>query len=1056
MRFSWLTALLGCAAVFSAPSRAVESSSAIDYNRQIRPILAENCFTCHGPDSAARKASLRLDRFDDAIATRKDSKPAIIPGKPEESEAIRRIFTSDEEDRMPPAKSKKTLKPEEKEALKKWVASGAKYAAHWSLIAPQKVNVPDIKDKSWLRTPIDAFIGARLDSEALAAAPEADKRTLARRVSLDLTGLPPSPELVQSFMDDSSENAYERLVDKLLASQHYGEHRARFWLDAARYADSNGIHFDNYREIWAYRDWVINAFNKNLPFSQFTIDQLAGDLLPNPSLDQKIATGFNRCNITTSEGGAIDEEYRVFYTRDRTETTSAVWMGITANCAVCHDHKYDPLTQREFYQMSAYFNNTTQPAMDGNLKDTAPTVVVPTSQDRERWEGLPPLKKAAKERVDLRRQGALDDYQSWLAKATPDQILQGMPTEGLQFSAPLKEPAVQSISVFINGYPRTIPLAPVQEGVISEQAFTTAKEHTPVIPEAGDFERDQSFSVAFWVKLSPDDKQGSILSRMDEDDNFRGWDVWIEEGKVGMHLVSKWPEDALKGISKKRIEMNKWAHLVVSYNGSSKAEGVSVYINGEPQETDRPNDKLQNSIRSKAPFKIGQRKKAEFLEKAGVQDLRIYNRVLSEDEVGALQSKPRLSWLVSKPAERRNEEEQKILFDGYLNAYDTHYMAASKAMAGLEKEERDIKKRGTIAHIMNEKPEPALAYVLFRGEYDKRRDKVEPATPKMFPSMPADYPSNRLGFAKWLLSPDHPLTARVAVNRLWQEIFGTGIVRTSGDFGVSGELPSNQELLDWLAVDFRESGWDVKRLVKMMVMSSAYRQSSVATPEKLGKDPQNRLLSRGPRFRLDGESIRDYALSASGLLCEKIGGPSVKPYQPGGVWEMVAMPESNTHDYKQDSGDKLYRRSLYTFWKRTAPPATMDIFNAPTRETCTVRRERTNTPLQALATLNDPQFVEAARHLAELSLEHGGDTMDSRLDYIALRLLARPLRSEEKQVVCKSLSDLSEHYKAAPDEAKKLVMIGEAKPSDKLESPLLAAYTMVVNELMNLDEVLNK
>ena len=1034
---------------------AYSAGTGISYNRDIRPIFNENCFACHGADSAARKAGLRLDSFEAATAERKDSKPAIVAGKPEESEAIRRITTVDEEDVMPPVKTKKTLTSAQKDLLKRWVAEGAKYETHWSFVAPTKPEVPKLKDAEWVKNQIDGFVLARLKTEGLTPAAEADRATLARRVSLDLTGLPPTPATVEKFEKDQSPNAYEKLVDKLLNSQQYGEHRARYWLDAARYADTHGIHFDNYREIWTYREWVINAFNDNMRFDEFTIEQLAGDLLPQPTMEQRIATGFNRCNMTTSEGGAIDEEYLVLYTRDRTETTSAVWMGLTANCAACHDHKFDPLKQKEVYQMSAFFNNTTQRAMDGNKKDTPPIMVVPTRQDRPRWEELPEVKKVAKTRVDRRRQSAVDDFSDWLASAKPGQILEGVPVDGLTFSAPLKEATAPSVSVFVNGYPRILPLGISPEGVIAANAFVTSKENVPVVAEAGDFERDQAFSAGLWIKLG-DDKAGSVIARMDEEEGHRGWDIWIQDGKPAMHLVSKWPEDALKVVSRKALEAKKWQHLFITYDGSSKASGVSIYINGVIQEMDRDPDKLQNTIKTKAPFKIGQRKNGDHLEKAGVQDVRLYSRALKVEEIAALRDKPRLAYLVSKPADKRTEDEQKALYDSYLNTYDQEYIGVAGAFAALETEERDIKKRGTIAHVMNEKPTEAEAYVLFRGDYDKRREKVTPGTPAMLPPFPAEYPKNRLGFAKWLLRPEHPLTARVTVNRMWQELFGQGIVRTANDFGVSGDLPSNQELLDWLAVDFRETGWDMKRMYKLMVMSATYRQSARATPEKVAKDPENRLLARGPRFRMDAEMIRDYALATSGLLSPKIGGPSVRPYQPEGVWEMVGMPESDTRNYKQDKGEKLYRRSLYSFWKRMAPPPVMDIFNAPSREVCTVKRERTNTPLQALATMNDPQFVEAARKLAERSFRECDGSDGDRLNWIARLLLARSFRPEEREVVQRTLAELKEHYAGAKEDAAALLKVGDSEVSSKAGPVQLAAYTMVVNQLMNLDEVLNK
>jgi hypothetical protein len=496
--------------------------------------------------------------------------------------------------------------------------------------------------------------------------------------------------------------------------------------------------------------------------------------------------------------------------------------------------------------------------------------------------------------------------------------------------------------------------------------------------------------------------------------------------------------------------------VFVTYDGSSKAEGISIYIDGMPQDVDRQKNQLTNTIKTPTPFKISQRKKGDQLEKAGMQDLRIYGRKLAAEEVLQLKEKPRLAWLVSKPATKRSEEEQKIVYDTFLNSYDSEYIGYDKALAALNQEEREIKQRGTIAYVMNEKKEKPHAYVLFRGEYDQHRDEVFPGTPAMLPAFPSDFPRNRLGFAKWLMLPQQPLPARVAVNRMWQELFGTGIVRSSGDFGVTGELPTNQALLDWLAVEFQESGWNIKHMYKLLVMSSTYRQSALTTPEKLAKDPDNLLLARGPRFRMDAEMIRDYALAASGLLSQKIGGPSVKPYQPDHLWDVVGMPDSDTRNYRQDSGEKLYRRSLYTFWKRMSPPPTMEVLNAPSRETCTVRRDRTDTPLQALATMNDPQFVEAARKLAERALLEGGSSRSERIDYIAQRLLARPLRDKERTVVEGVLADLTEHYEGAKDAAKALIEVGESRSDENLEPVQLAAYTMVVNELMNLDEVLNK
>jgi cytochrome c553 len=1039
--------LLGLAAAHN--SFAAAAPAGLQYNHDIRPILAENCFPCHGPDSAARKASLRLDHFDDAIALRKDDSRAIAPGKPDASELIRRINAAEPDDIMPPAKTGKTLTAEQKKLLARWIGEGAKYQPHWSLIAPVRAQPPKVHNRRWVRNPIDNFILARLEQEGLKPAVEADRRTLARRVTLDLTGLPPTPEEVEAFVKDASPNAYENLVDHLLASPHFGEHRARYWLDAARYADSNGIHFDNYREMWSYRDWVIKAFNRNESFDQFTIEQLAGDLLPNHTLDQEVASGFNRCNITSNEGGAIDEEYLVLYARDRTEATSQVWLGLTAGCAVCHDHKFDPISQKQFYSLSAFFNNTTQKAMDGNIQNTPPTMEVPIAKDLPRWNALPAETKSAQQKIDQRRESGRKDFAAWLSNS-PVIYSQKMPKDEPVFHALLDDNKPQTLKVSLRGQERELKLATNaawQEGVLTAKAFTTGDQTTPVIAEVGDFAKDESFSYGVWVYPTKE-LTGALFARMDSTNADRGWDLLLQGGKPAAHLINKWPDDALKVIARQAIQTNRWTHLFVTYDGAAKASGLKIYIDGKLQETDTEKDQLKSSIRTRVPFKIGQRNSDTAMNAAGLQDLRIYERVLQPAEIQAL--------FLAVPLEKRTEKQKDEMYQWWLGEVDAEFQQANSALAALEKEKAEIKSRGTEALVMHEQTNSPTAYVLFRGDYDKRRDKVEAATPSALPPMPADFPRNRLGLARWLFLPEHPLTARVTVNRFWQEIFGTGLVKTTGDFGVTGDLPSHPELLDWLAVDFRESGWDVKRLFKLLVTSAAYRQSAAVTPEKLARDVDNRLLSRGPRFRMDAEMIRDYALFSSGLMTAKIGGPSVKPYQPGGVWEAVAMIGSNTRDYKQDSGENLYRRSLYTFWKRAAPPASMEIFNAPSRETCTVRRERGDTPLQALVTLNDPQFIEAARHLAQLTLENGGTNPADRLDFMAEHVLSRPLRSEELKTTGSVLKYLLAHYQSAPKDAEALISVGESKADPALDKSTLAAYAMVASELMNLDEVLNK
>lgn len=1047
------SAVVGIALLIVASSGLRASSQdSIQYNRDIRPILSQNCFSCHGPDSAARKADLRLDDRDAAIMA-----AAIAPGKPDASSLVERIMSTDPDVVMPPPSSHKTLTPEQKELLKKWIADGAEYQKHWSLITPQKPAIPEVKNKEWPRQPIDYFILAELEKHGLSPAPEADRRTLARRVSLDLTGLPPTPELVEEFVNDPSPAAYEKLVDKLLESKQWGEHRARYWLDAARYADTHGIHFDNYREIWAYRDWVIKAFNANMPFDQFTIEQLAGDMLPNATLDQKIASGFNRCNITTNEGGIIDEEYLVLYTRDRTETAAQVWLGTTMGCAVCHDHKFDPFSQREFYEMAAFFNNSTVGPRDGNIKDPQPTIAVPRDCDRERFEQVKQEIAAAKAAAEKRKAEARGDFDAWLASATPDSVAPNT-LEGLIFSLPLNEGSGEVLKGQVNGEEAEIKSSNLTwiEGHVSDQAFKTAKDQQVEAAAAGDLERDAPFSYGCWIRIERGDFGGAIFARMNDQAGFQGWDLWMEGGRVGAHIIHQWPDDALKAVAREPIPVNKWVHVLVTYDGSSKAEGVKVYYNGQAKPVDITANSLKNSIKTDVPWKLAQRHTTARMNGLHVQDVRIYNRLLSPAEANQLATGARARWLVAKPADKRSPQEVEELFAWWLPTRDETYQKLLEQTAKLEAEDREIRARGTVAHIMSESAGEPTAFVLFRGEYDKRREQVKAKTPAVLPPMDESLPRNRLGFAQWLLSPEHPLTTRVTVNRFWQELFGAGIVKTSGDFGVTGELPSHPELLDWLAIDFRENGWDVKRFYRNIVLSSTYRQAANVTPEKLEKDPENRLLARGPRFRMDAEMIRDYALAASGLLKPIIGGPSVKPYQPDGVWEAVAMIGSNTRDYRRDSGDSLYRRSMYTFLKRSAPPASMEIFNAPARETCTVRRERTNTPLQALVTLNDPQFVEAARALATRALQSDAKEDEGKVDFIAKHLLLRSLTDAEREVVVASLKDLRTYYQNAEEDARQLIAFGELKAPESLDPKELAAWTMLTNELMNLDEALNK
>lgn len=1043
---------------------ATAAAPVVGFNRDIRPILTDNCFACHGPDPGSRKAGLRLDLKESFFApTEKHGAPVVV-GKPDASPLYQRLVSKDADELMPPAKSHKALKPAEIARIRQWIEGGAPWQPHWSFIKPERAPVPSVPDANRVRNPIDAFVQSRLAAKGLTPAPEADRRTLARRLALDLTGLPPSPAEVAAFVADGAPDAYEKLVRHYLNSPHWGEHRGRYWLDAARYADTHGLHFDNYREMWPYRDWVIGAFNRNQPFDQFTVEQVAGDLLPEPTQEQMIATGFHRCNVTTNEGGTIEEENLAAYARDRVETTSWVWLGLTANCSVCHDHKFDPIPSRDFYAMSAFFRNTMQGGFDGNVKDSNPSIVVIEDGPlRTRYDALPAEIEQARKKVDAHRTAAQSPFDQWASHAQPDTAARHLDAD-LALLAPLTE-GQGPVTVRLPAGTQSLSLAagalwtPADKGKLGPSLVFTNQTHLEVVG-AGDFEHDQAFSYGAWIYVAPGyQEQSCVFGRMDPASAYRGWDLWYENGSFATHLVNHWPDNAIKVKTRQQVaKKGEWQHVFVTYDGSGKPEGVQFYLDGRRVDSEGVNGSaVTGSIRTTVPFTVGQRHSGHYFAGGSVQDLRLYPRRLKPAEVrGVARSK---AWREAfyQPIAMWDKELRNDLFEYYLALEVPAYETAQQELRVVEKERDSIRSRFPVTHVQREKKDSMpMARLLYRGQYDQPKDELKPAVFSALNPLPAGAPNSRLGLAQWLVSPENPLMARVTVNRFWQELFGTGLVKTAEDFGIMGEVPVNPELLDWLAVEFRENGWDVKKLFTLIVTSSTYRQSAVTTPEKLEKDPANRLLSRGPRFRMDGEMVRDYALAASGLLVPKIGGASVKPYQPDGVWEPVAMPESNTKKYERDRGESLYRRSLYTFWKRAAPPASMDIFNAPSRETSCLRRERTNTPLQALNTLNDVQFIEAARHLAELALQTGRDDLDRVLDVLASRLLGRSLQAEELRLVKGTLAEFRAYYEAQPEAARQLIAQGESKADAALPPVQLAAVTMVANELLNLDEVLNK
>lgn len=1044
MRFSpqLLMPLLAAGLCLSVAAQQ-KSAGTVDFQKEIRPLLSENCFQCHGPDSTTRMAGLRLDQKDAALEQRKKG-AAIVPGKPEDSLIYQRLTAEKPGLRMPPASSHKTLTPQQIALVKNWITQGAPWVEHWAYRAPTKPALPVVKNKTWAKNPIDNFILAKLEDKGLAPAPAADRRTLIRRVALDLTGLPPTPAEIERFLKDVQPKAYERMIDRYLESPHYGEHRGRYWLDAARYGDTHGIHVDNYREIWPYRDWVIQAYNRNLPFNEFTIEQLAGDLLPNPTLDQRIATGFHRSNVTTNEAGIIEDEYAEIYAKDRAETTAAVWMGLTVGCANCHDHKFDPIPQKDFFSLGAYFRNTTQKVMDDNIPDTPPILVVPRQEDRESWAKISSRLAQIRQEIRNSPERVKPSYDAWLSKRTILQAAQPVSEKDELYQAKVADLGKTEG-----------PYDLIPSNVEGVQALHFKTNEGLKVENAPRLDADKPFSISVGFFFPKAEQSYTVASHQNEKDKGRGWVIGVGSRVSFLRLVGEGGRSIdIRAGHLEQIKHGTWNHLVISYDGSRHQSGLSLYLNGRAIPTQgggNLNLDLPGDIGVDTPLVLG-----SSLADGAISDFRILNRVVPESEARLLSDWTAVSVALKKESSALSDEDKKALLTWYLVKEDQKFRDLNQEQAKLNVEAKAIARKGAITLVMQErtdgKPE---AHLLFRGAYDQKRDHLDAAPPSILPPMKSDLPNNRLGLAKWLFLPDQPLTARVNVNRMWQEVFGIGLVKTVDDFGSQGEPPTHPELLDWLAVDFRDNGWDMKRFYKQILLSATYQQSAKVTPDKKEKDPENRFLSRGARFRMDGEVVRDYALAASGLLSPEIGGPSVKPYQPEGVWEAVAMNGSNTRFYKQDHGEDLYRRSMYTFWKRSAPPASMEIFNAPTREACTVRRERTNTPLQALVTMNDVQFVEAARVLAEESMVNVAD-LNGRLDFVTTRLLGRQLTAEEKQIIRKSYDSFQTYYGSHADDAARLLKTGEKKPNPALTPADYASMTMLVNQLMNLDEVLTK
>jgi hypothetical protein len=1031
----------------------------ISFNEHIQPILSEYCYHCHGPDAGTREpksSPLRLDIEKDAFTPRENGKPVIIKGKPEESLLVKLIHETDPDLIMPPPASHKTLDAAKIALLEKWIEQGAPYEAHWSFLPVTRPEAPEA-GKDWAANPIDRFIAEKLAANGLEPNPAEDPRRFYRRLHLDLTGLPPVPEAVDAFEKAASGNfqsAVEQAADQLLATPASAEHFARHWLDAARYADTHGIHIDNYRAIWPYRDWVVRAFQANMPWDQFTTEQIAGDLLPNRTLDQQVATGFNRCLATTGEGGAIAEEYLAIYAKDHVDTMSAVWLGLTTGCAACHDHKFDPISTKEFYSLTAFFRNTPMSALDGNNAEHPPNVFVPLPEDRPRWAALAGELDGARKQIDARAQAARPDFDAWLTNASiaPAQEIDST----LSIHLPLTE-AEGPLRGLVDGQSREwaanlpridAPLgkAPlVSEGVVD-------------LGDIGNFSRADRVTWGGFIRVEGK-PTGAVVARMNQGPDYRGWDLYLENGQPVYHVIDTWDKAANKVVSPRALESGKWHHVMVTFDGSiSGHQASAIYIDGQNVSAKTYPNTVGGNIEAPVPLLLGSRHGGESKLQGGkvaLQDFRFYRRLLGAAEIAGLAKNSGLQHILALPADQRSKEQLDSLYQYFLANVDAPSRELRTRLDALQTEQSTLRARGSVSLVMEEKKEEPYAHVLTRGVYSDKGEKVGAATPAVLPPMPADAPKNRLGLARWLVDPANPLPARVTMNRTWYYLFGTGIVETNDDFGIMGARPSHPKLLDWLAAEFAASKWNYRHMIKLMVSSATYRQSGAVSPEKLEKDPANRLLSRGPRYRLDAEVLRDLALASSGLLSPKLGGPPTRPYQPEGIWEAVAMPQSNTRTYRQDKGESLYRRSLYTFWKRTAPHPAMEILNAPTRETFCVRRDRTNTPLQAFVTLNDPQFVEASRRLAENALKSSADPA-ARVDYISSRLISRTLDDAERKLVADTLDASLAAYRADAAAAKALVGNGETTPDPALDPAELAAWTLVASQLLNLDETLNK
>ncbi|MFT5525552.1 MAG: hypothetical protein ACI9HK_003522 [Pirellulaceae bacterium] len=994
----------------------------VSFNRDVRPILSDNCFTCHGPDATHREAGLRLDQSESAYSKLESEATAIVPGKPAASELVRRITSDDGDQRMPPTDSGKTLTPAEIATLTKWIEQDAEYQQHWSFVPLEPTIIPAVSFGSWPKNPIDNFVGMKFTN--FPPAKEASRGELIRRVAFDVTGLPPKPAEIDLFANDNSKDAYARMVDRYLDSKAYGEHMATYWMDLARYADTNGYQYDTERQQWVWRDWVIDAYNRNMPFDQFTIQQLAGDLIENATPQQRLASGFNRNHGITIEGGVIDEEYRTEYVMDRLTTTGTVWLGLSVGCARCHDHKFDPLSQKEFYEMFAFFNQVSERGQSGfNPKAQLPSPLAldqQTQTDNEITKLTEEVKKLT-ETVGSR----VEIWAETIAKTPPGSWATVKP-ESMNSTGKSTLTAQDDDSVLIGGANPPQDVVDVSGNTKLEKMTAVRLECLthPSLPGGGPGRHLNSNFV-----LSEFELEATSIADPKQKKTIKFASVESDYSQAKYEIA--------KAIDGTVANSNGWA-----VDGPTRKQPATAIFYPQEPFGFAGGTTLRFRLRHEANFGTHGIGRPRFSVTNAPAGLISFKGIPAE-----------LIDIAKTKRESRTPTDQTKLNSYFVANHDAVLNQRKLRLTSLQNQKASS---FPATMVMQDMPQMRATYVLNRGQYNERKEQVSASVPAVLPDFAADAPRNRLGFAQWLTSPNHPLTARVAVNRYWQNYFGIGLVKTAEDFGAQGEQPSHPQLLDYLAHEFIKSGWDVKHMQRLILNSATYRQSSHVGEQAYRVDPENRNLTRGPRLRLTAEQIRDSALAVSGLLVNRIGGQSVYPYQPDGLWLELNNRPGYSKKYQRGTGDALYRRSLYTFWKRTVPSPMLKTFDAPTREFCTVRRSRTNTPLQSLLLLNGPQFVEAARGLGTRMLQDGGQTTDARISYGFRLVTARTPSPGELEILTEELTESRARYKDDLELAQRINDVGDSLPLDSVAPAELAAWTSLARLIMNLDEAVTK